>query len=73
METTAHEKVLLARHRKVNWEALNKSLDEIETACRTMDTKVLKELLFLLVPEHDQAADTALADKSDSKVIYLKS
>ena len=73
LETTAHEKVLLARHRKVNWEALNKSLDEIETACRTMDTKVLKELLFLLVPEHDQAADTALADKSDSKVIYLKS
>jgi len=72
LEATAHEKVLLARHRKVNWEALNKSLRDMESACEAMDAKALKDLLLLLVPEHDQTSDTATGEKLDSKVVYLK-
>ncbi|MCB1750465.1 MAG: polysaccharide biosynthesis protein [Gammaproteobacteria bacterium] len=73
LEATAHEKVLLARHRKVSWEALKKSLCDIETACDTMDDKVLKELLFLLVPEQDQTAVHTTGNESAAKVVYLKS
>ncbi len=73
LEATAHEKVLLARHRKVNWEALSQSLHDIESACEAVDTKTLKDLLLLLVPEHDQSGDVRIIEKSDSKVVYLKS
>ena len=73
LEATAHEKVLLARHRKVNREFLRNTLNDIESACEAMDIKALKNLLLLLVPEHDQSGDVAVIEKSDSKVVYLKS
>ena len=72
MEKTAHEKVLLARHRKVAWGRLNDSLDAIAHACETMDTNALKELLLALVPEHTQhGVETYSTQSAKAKVVYL--
>lgn len=74
LESTTHNKVLLARHRKVNWDALRRTLREVESACETMDNKALNDLLLQLVPELDRnTGKKALTDKADSKVVYLKS
>ena len=48
---TAHPKILLARHRRVEWKALNQALDEAERACRQYDCDTLEEILDRLVPE----------------------
>jgi len=52
LEPTQHEKILLARHRQVDWDELTKVLDEIEAACAAFDTPRLLELLTGLVPEN---------------------
>lgn len=48
---TAHEKILLARHRTVSWEELNRALDTAEKACSRYDCRALDEILTRLVPE----------------------
>ncbi len=52
LEPTLHEKILLARHRQVNWDELTKILDEIESACAAFDSPRLLELITGLVPEN---------------------
>ncbi|EGW53862.1 polysaccharide biosynthesis protein [Candidatus Endoriftia persephone] len=72
LEGTAHEKVRLARHRQVEWMALNATLEQITAACEAMDEAKLLELLHQLVPEHGPKPEQA--KKSDSaEVIYLNS
>ena len=48
---TAHKKILLARHRTVSWEELNRALDAAERACSRYDCRMLEEILDQLVPE----------------------
>ena len=52
LEHTQHEKILLARHREVDWDELTRTLDEVESACATFDSSRLLELLTGLVPEN---------------------
>ena len=48
---TAHAKILLARHRSVSWDELNRALDTAERACSRYDCRALDEILNRLVPE----------------------
>ncbi len=52
LENTAHEKVLLARYRRVDWNRLRTVMDSIESACGKMDEAKLMRLLCELVPEY---------------------
>lgn len=52
LEHTQHKKILLARHREVDWDELTKVLDEVEAACAAVDTPRLLELVTGLVPEN---------------------
>ena len=71
LETTTHEKVLLARHRKVEWEVLNRVMEDIAVACELVDVKSLQHLLRTLVPEHDQNAHVSKSGKQMDNVVYL--
>jgi len=53
---TAHEKILLARHRTVSWKRLNQALDRAERACADYDCSTLKQILAELVPERRNPA-----------------
>jgi FlaA1/EpsC-like NDP-sugar epimerase len=48
---TEHEKIFLARHRKIDWEELNNTVDSIKTACEQFDEATLLRLIEQLVPE----------------------
>ncbi len=74
LERTVHEKVMLARHRKVEWESLNRIVDDIARASDAMDIKALNNLLLTLVPEHGQhiVVETEQSGPK-AKVIYLNS
>ncbi len=52
LEPTEHAKVLLARHRQVAWEKLEKVMSQMAEACQAMDESKLTHLLHELVPEH---------------------
>lgn len=52
LEPTPHEKVMLARHRQVDWTELNQTLDLMSEAVDTSDTTRLERYLHELVPEH---------------------
>lgn len=52
LEQTEHGKILLARHRKVDWDSLTASLDEMQAACTSFDNARLLALLTGLVPEN---------------------
>jgi FlaA1/EpsC-like NDP-sugar epimerase len=56
LEKTAHAKILLARHRKVDWDTLSAAFDEFEEACDQPDKEHLLKLLTALVPENRIAA-----------------
>lgn len=74
LESTTHNKVLLARHRKVNWEVLKRAMLEMESACEAMDNDKLNDLLLQLVPELDRNTERKeVTEKTESKVVYLKS
>ncbi len=64
LEHTEHGKIFLARHRKVGWNELNATLDEIQLACDAFDTRRLQVLLAGLVPENrfETAESIAVAD-----------
>ncbi len=72
LEKTDHEKVYLARHRKVEWSWLNASLDQMANACDSMDTQQLTELLNVLVPEHQNTATLSAMPASLANVTPLK-
>ena len=48
---TQHEKIFLAKHRQIEWEQLNKTIGEMETACKHYDEKALLKGIATLVPE----------------------
>ena len=48
---TAHEKILLARHRQLDLERLDELFEAIEEACNAFDEHRLRRLLAELVPE----------------------
>jgi FlaA1/EpsC-like NDP-sugar epimerase len=52
LEDTEHGKIFLARHRKVDWDDLTATLDEMGAACSSFDTPRLLGLLTGLVPEN---------------------
>ena len=54
LQSTMHKKILLARHREVDWEGLNGILDHMQVACANYDEPELERLLKVLVPEWQQ-------------------
>ena len=52
LEKTSHEKILLARHREVEWETLNRAFDGFKRYCEQPDAEHLLGLLTGLVPEN---------------------
>lgn len=52
LQATNHDKILLARHRVVDWEMLSRVLDDMSAACVRRDTAALMSLLSTLVPEN---------------------
>lgn len=60
LEKTNHEKVLLARHRQVDWEWLSQVMRDMTEASDSIDIERLRNLLNQLVPEHEnQQAQTS--------------
>ncbi|VAX08678.1 UDP-N-acetylglucosamine 4,6-dehydratase [hydrothermal vent metagenome] len=59
LEATEHQKIFLARHRKVDWEALETAMHSLEQACEVFDDIQLMEQLQTFVPENrvNQAND----------------
>jgi len=51
LQSTNHEKILLARYREFEWERLNELMDGIELACAEYDEKQVRILMRELVPE----------------------
>lgn len=68
LEKTSHDKVFLARHRKVDWTQLNQTLDQITKSCNEMDAEKLGHLLDELVPEHRETVNKAMPQ---SEVVQL--
>ena len=58
---TQHEKIFLARHRQIDWELLDKTIAEMETACVNYDETALLKGIATLVPELHHI-DTTLPD-----------
>ena len=59
LEKTAHAKIMLAHHRKVDWEILSTAFDELQVSCEKPDTGRLLDLLTGLVPENRIGASAA--------------
>jgi FlaA1/EpsC-like NDP-sugar epimerase len=51
LEGTGHEKILLSRHRKIDWQLLNGVIARMESACETYDENTLLSSINDLVPE----------------------
>jgi len=51
LQSTSHNKILLARHREFDWARLNKIIGQMKQACLVLDEPRLQELLGELVPE----------------------
>lgn len=71
LEGTAHEKVLLAQHREVDWIWLNRVLDNISEACVKMDQDRLLAALSELVPEYG-VSQKSYSDRKGADIVYLK-
>ncbi len=72
LQSTGHAKILLARHRGVEWERLGDILDGMRIACLEYDEDRLRKLLLELVPEWTgtsatmQVTDSSLLPRQDS-------
>jgi len=51
LEATRHEKILLSRHRKMDWQFLNGVIIDMESACANFDEHALLGSINRLVPE----------------------
>jgi FlaA1/EpsC-like NDP-sugar epimerase len=51
LQSTTHDKILLARYREFAWERLNAVMDEMELACADYNEKKVRRLMKDLVPE----------------------
>lgn len=67
---TAHPKVFLARHRKVDWELLTGVLRDMGSACDVVDAERLLRGLVTLVPEYGVQPELK-SRKNRSDVVYL--
>lgn len=72
LELTDHNKVFLAQHRKVDWNWLNQTMDDLATACDEYQLGTLTKLLDELVPEHGHTRNKLPSEPSSADVIYLK-
>lgn len=70
LSSTAHEKILLAHCRKVDWKLLNGVITEMEQACASFDEPLARELLKKLVPELTEGEVEGSGD-STGKVINI--
>jgi FlaA1/EpsC-like NDP-sugar epimerase len=70
LEQTAHKKVLLARHREVDWQRLNKTLDQMTEACEAFDIDALSQQLDSLVPEHRVTVEQVPVSQSGEVVQF---
>ncbi len=52
LEPTKHEKILLARHRVVEWGRLEELMERVESACSVYDDDLLIQLIVEFVPEN---------------------
>jgi len=66
MEKTNHEKILLARHRLIEWAHLVDVLDQMEAACEAYDDEQLKSQMAQFVP------DSIDSGSATDKVVTLK-
>ena len=76
LQSTGHQKILLARYRKYSWDRLNNLLDQMELACESYHESDLRSLLGTLVPEWSQEAvdeEPALTEKSEKSEEKRKS
>jgi FlaA1/EpsC-like NDP-sugar epimerase len=48
---TRHEKIFLANHRQIEWDLLDRTISEMETACASYDEQSLLKGIAILVPE----------------------
>ena len=62
LRATNHAKLLLARHRQMDWGALQAALAELGPACESKDETALREWLHRLIPEFDAGRPAPLAD-----------
>jgi FlaA1/EpsC-like NDP-sugar epimerase len=53
LQSTPHEKILLAKHREFDWQRLTGILDGIEIASNAYDQSTIRSLLNQMVPEWD--------------------
>jgi len=51
LEDTQHEKILLSRHRRIDWQFLNEVISTMESACASYDQNTLRRCINKLVPE----------------------
>lgn len=55
--STGHEKILIARHRQLQWELLVDAFDKLHKACQTCSEQHLKALMQELVPEYSEKVE----------------
>ncbi len=48
---TQHEKIFLAKHRKIEWELLDETIRNMDAACKSYDEEALLKGIAILVPE----------------------
>jgi len=63
-----HDKLLLAKHREVDWNAFSQELEQLEQACEAFDEAAVGEILTRLVPEFRPGPT-----RGDDKVIPIES
>ncbi len=70
LDKTSHQKIFLAKHRQVDWDALKKALDRVHALCDRGDTEQLERALRKLVPENtlhpDDQTDMPSASSSQN-------
>jgi FlaA1/EpsC-like NDP-sugar epimerase len=63
---TRHNKILLARHRKIAWSILTDTFDEMKYACDQFDEEKLRHLLEYLVPERHEYGESTVDHRQES-------
>jgi len=58
---TQHEKIFLAKHRKIDWQLLDETIRNMDVACKACDEEALLKGIAILVPELHHI-DRALPD-----------
>lgn len=67
LQSTAHQKILLARYREFDWQRLSAILDGMKQGCADYDEKKLRSLLKELVPEWSGDGAATLPERRKTK------